>query len=147
MEIGKETIIILALLGILCLAYVGYSTYQSYIKIQSKGQIKTVNLKVFKDAQCTIPLTEINWGQLTPASTTTYTAYILNSGNIEGILNMTTENWNPSNANNYITLNWDAEGKTITPNQIMAITFTLTISPYIQNITDFSFEIKIIIYY
>ncbi|MEM2972088.1 MAG: hypothetical protein QW270_06690 [Candidatus Bathyarchaeia archaeon] len=143
MEIEPYKATIILLIAFLIIG-ISYSVYINYIKISSQGIIKTINLKAYQDSACTIPLTKIDWGTLTPDTIATYNIYLLNDGNTNTTLTMTTEDWNPSNAINYISLTWDAEGKTLEPNKPLQVTFTLTISKDIERINSFSFYIIIL---
>jgi hypothetical protein len=116
----------------------------NYLRIPNTGKIKAIQLEIYKDADCTTPLIQINWGNVSPSESYQYEAYIINKGNIPLTLTMKTENWNPSNAKDYITLTWDRENATLQPNSPLKATFTLTIASTIPtNITNFYFEIVI----
>ena len=134
---------LLILMAIFLIIAIGYCAFRNYVKIPSEGRITTINLKAYQDSQCLIPLTSINWGILSPSSNRSYTAYLLNYGNVNTTLSMKTQNWNPENATNYLTLTWDAEGKILEPNKPLEVMFTLMVSSDIEGITDFSFEILI----
>jgi hypothetical protein len=58
---------------------------------------------------------------------------------------MTTEGWNPAEAEGYITLTWDKEGATLNVKQLVKATLTLTVSASVTqtNVRDFSFTIVI----
>src|SRR5512140_8707 len=73
------------------------------------GTINAVNLGVYTDSACTIPATALTAGTLNPSGTATQTVYIKNTGNIPETLTMTTSNWNPTNANTYLTLSWNRQ--------------------------------------
>jgi hypothetical protein len=57
---------------------------------------------------------------------------------------MSTDNWSPSNAGNYLTLNWNYDSNPVAVGNVVHITFTLTVSPSIEGITTFSFDINIV---
>jgi uncharacterized repeat protein (TIGR02543 family) len=101
-------------------------------------------LGIYSDSACTTPKTDISWGDLQPGSSTHQTVYIKNTGNVAATLSCTFGNWVPSGAASYITVTWDKEGAPIAPNESVAATFTLTVSPSITGITTFSVEINII---
>jgi hypothetical protein len=50
---------------------------------------------------------------------------------------MTTENWNPQNAPNYLTRNWNCNGQQLNPLEVVQITLSLTVSSSIQGIKNF----------
>jgi len=57
---------------------------------------------------------------------------------------MYTSNWNPSNASDYMTLSWDYGGQSINPDEVVQVTFTLSVDASIDGITGFSFDITIV---
>jgi hypothetical protein len=71
------------------------------------------------------------------------TVYIRNEGNTAATLSMATSNWNPSNASDYMTLNWDYEGQALNANEVIEVKLTLSVSASIVGITSFSFDITI----
>ena len=57
---------------------------------------------------------------------------------------MQTSNWIPTNAQNGITLSWNAQGRILAPNEVAQATITLIVSPMIDaTITTFNFNIQI----
>jgi len=130
----------------LALSLVGpvLSAVQTSRTVSNTGTVKAIGVGVYWDNQCTNPLSSINWGTLEPGSSTNVTCYIRNEGNSPSNLSMTKSNWNPPNASNYITLNWNYGGQIINPSGVIQVTFTLAVSASIQGITSFSFDITII---
>jgi len=112
--------------------------------IPSSGTVTTVNVGVYTNPTCTTNCTSISWGTISPGSTATYTVYVKNSGNAPVTLNMTTSDWSPSNANQYITLTWNRANYTLAAGASISATLTLTVSSSISSsITNFSFNIVI----
>jgi hypothetical protein len=111
--------------------------------ISNTGSVKAIGVGVYGEQACTNPVYSINWGILEPGSSVDKTVYIRNEGNTAAKLSMTTSNWNPSNASNYITLTWNYGGQTINVNAVIQVKFTLTVSSSISGITNFSFDITI----
>jgi hypothetical protein len=107
------------------------------------GVIANANLGLYKDRSCTQNLTSINWGTIYPASNVTATMYIHNQGTVNVTLQKATSNWNPSTASNYLSLNWNYTGQTIKPADTLHVTFTLAVSPNINSISTFSFNINV----
>jgi hypothetical protein len=116
----------------------------AYQQIPNVGVVKAVRVGVYEDAKCSTNVTSINWGILEPGAVTNFTVYIKNEGNTPLILNMTTDDWEPENASIYITLKWNLEGSRINPSDVIPANLTLSISPNIEGITNFSFEIFIV---
>jgi hypothetical protein len=111
--------------------------------VSSSGTVTTVNVGVYSDSACTLPLTSINWGTISPGTTVTRTIYVKNTGNTQITLSMTTNGWNPTSANGPLTLTWNREGATLNAGISVAATLTLSVSSSISSITTFSVTIVI----
>lgn len=111
--------------------------------IGGTGSIKSVGLGVYWDQQATNATTSLNFGQLEPGSSKNFTLYMKNLGNSALTLSMTTKNWSPTGASNYMTLTWTREGQNINPTQIIAFVITLSVSASVQGISSFSMDIII----
>lgn len=136
------TILVLSIASIGSIGLVIYFSTSGVYTIRNIAIITSVEFEVTWDITGTKPCSEINWGTLTPGSNKNITLYIRNAGNrMTGSFN--TSNWFPTNASNYITLTWNFGEAPLYPNRIRTTIFTLSISPSIQNITDFSFNILI----
>jgi uncharacterized repeat protein (TIGR01451 family) len=103
-----------------------------------------INLGVYKDSACTQTATAIDWGTLAPGSTATYTLYVKNTGNARETLSLSTTDWSPSAAAQYITVTWNQNGASLNKNDVVQATLTLTVSLSIDSsITSFSNSIII----
>jgi len=71
------------------------------------------------------------------------TAYIRNEGDETVVLFMRSDNWDPSVASDYMTLSWTYIGQTIEPQEVVELEFVLAISPEIEGITNFHFDIMV----
>ncbi|MFX0080047.1 MAG: hypothetical protein ACFE8O_12495 [Candidatus Hermodarchaeota archaeon] len=111
--------------------------------MRGTGSIKGVGLGVYWDPQCTDATSSLEFGQLEPGSSKNFALYIRNEGNTLLTLNIVSENWDPANAADYMTLTWNREGQQIDPDEIMGCTITLSVSPNIQGISSFSLDIII----
>ena len=143
-KINASIILAIALTGIIVSALAA-SLLTDLQRVPNQASVKAVRVGVYSDSACTNNLTSINWGLLTPETSYTKDVWIKNIGNTRIMLNMTTEGWNPSYANNYITLGWDREGQLLNATQSFKAVLTLSVSTDITstNITDFSFNIVI----
>ncbi|MGB9693302.1 MAG: hypothetical protein ACPLYF_00495 [Fervidobacterium sp.] len=135
LPLGLILILLIASVGI------GYAILQYFYHIHSVGNIQTISVQI-KDDNGNI-LTSIDWGTLTPNSTKNFHVFAINNGTVPITLNLLTENWNPTNASNFISLSWDYLGDTINPGMQHPIIFTLTVNPDVSNISSFSFDIVI----
>jgi len=112
--------------------------------IPSNGTLISVGVCVFWDQACTNPVSSIDWGFLRPDTSTNHTVYIHNNGTAAEVLSMTTDNWNPTEAASYITLDWDREDHVLYHDAVVSATLALSVSPDIDNIETFSFNIIIV---
>lgn len=120
------------------------STLTNSQKVQNFGNVKTtVNLGIYSDQGCTIPLMNITWGEVIPGQNYLRTIYIKNLGNVKVTLSMRTGNWTPSQTSSYLTLTWDRENTPLDAGLSIRATLTLTVSPTAQG-GPFSFDILII---
>jgi len=113
-------------------------------RITNRAAIKAVNVNLYQDPALTVPLTEINWGVLELGEEKNHTAYIENDSNVPVMLVLTTDDWSPVNASNFITLTWDYDGQPIAVGGSVEATFTLAVDPAISGIETFSFDIVIV---
>jgi hypothetical protein len=111
------------------------------IRIPSVGRIKAVGVKFYWDEACTKEATQLDWGTLTPGATYGVTLFCKNIKNTPVTLNLTTNNWNPPNANQYLHGDWNyTAGTIIQPEQTIPIQFQLTVNTNITGIDHFSFD-------
>ena len=112
--------------------------------ISNVGTIKTVNVGAYKDSGCSVPLTYIDWGFVDPGSVVNRIAYIRNEANVPVFLNLTTQDWIPADASDFMNLTWNYDGTEIAVDGVVQVVFSLTVSPDISGITSFSFNIVIV---
>ncbi len=111
--------------------------------ISNVGSVKAVGVGVYWDSACSNAVSSINWGMLNPGSSKNETIFIRNEGNTTVTLTMTTSNWNPPNASDYLTLNWNYNGQALEVGEVIQVTLTLSVSSSIDGITSFSFDITL----
>lgn len=127
-------------LGVLAVASV-FASLTTKVSFPSSGSIKSVGLGVYSDRWCRFTLSTLEFGELDPGSSQSFTLYLKNVGNSELTLSMTSENWNPVNAPDYMLLSWNRDGYTIDPGESVSCEITLSISNSIQGIDAFSLDI------
>ena len=142
----SEIAVTIALLGLVMytLALSALGTVQTNRTISNAGTVKAIGVGVYSDSECTSPLSSIDWGTLEPGTTKDVTCYVKNEGNSASVLSMETSNWSPPSVSDYMTLSWDYTGQPLNPDEVVEVTFTLTVSPSIDGITSFSFDIVIV---
>lgn len=101
-----------------------------------------LKLKFYEDVDCTIALTQIDWGTLEPPDSKSRIAYVKNYGDVPFNMTLSTQNWNPAEGETYMTLSWDYTGQTISVGEVFQVTFTLEVDSGISE-GSFSFDIVI----
>jgi hypothetical protein len=140
---GAMLILITYTLG-LSLVSQAFPAAQTSKTLSSTGTIETIGVGVYTNIQCSSPLTSIAWGTLEPGENQTVICYIKNEGDLPSTLSMYTSNWNPSSAENYLTLSWNYDGGYINPDDSVQVTFTLSVDESIEGVTSFGFDITIV---
>lgn len=134
--IGATAILIVA--GLYTFALTTTTTQQ---KISNTGTIKAIGVKVYSDPNCTQKITQISWGEMEPATSKNVTVYVKSVSTTPITLTVYTENWSPQNCIDYMNLTSIQNNITMQPSEVISTTLTLAISPDIEGIIDFSFDI------
>jgi len=131
-------------LAIAILAIVGIVIYinRTYV-IHNTGRILTVGVEFYQDANCTIKVNEINWGEVYPGFTYNRTLYCKNIRNLAVTLNLTVTNWQPENASLYLTAGWNYTDTVLQPGDVIPIQFELNVSSDVDEIENFSFDFNV----
>jgi hypothetical protein len=111
--------------------------------IHNQGIIKTININVYQDANCTLPLSVINWGTVEPSETRNVTAYLRNEGNTPILAFISTNNYDPLNASLFLQVYWNYDGSSIEPFQVFQAAIFLHVASNVTGINGFSFDIII----
>ena len=111
--------------------------------VNSSGSIKAINVGVYSDLACTQEVSSIDWGTPEPGDVVTRTIYVKNTGNANMTLYLSTNNWSPVNATNYLSITWDEESTMLSPDEVVEAIITLTVDNMIIGIDNFSFELVI----
>ncbi len=137
-------VVALVIIGV-ALALTTFAAITTSTAVSSSGTVSTsAGLAVYSNSACTIPLSSISWGTLTPGGTTTQTIYVKNtSTGLSLSLNMTTSSWSPASANGPITITWNQQSTDLQPGASVAAVLTLTVSSSISDVTSFSVNINI----
>jgi hypothetical protein len=112
-------------------------------RIPNTGNVKAIGVDVYSDSACTSPITLIEWGTVNPGTTKNFTIYVKNEGNVNIVLSIVTNNWDPSSASNYLTLSWNRTGYLLSPGSSVRGVLSLSVSSSISGIESFSFDIVV----
>lgn len=119
------------------------SLVQNSRTVSSAGSVKGIGVGIYWDSSCNNRVSSITWGVLEPGSNKTVTVYVRNEGNAVTTLSKSVQNWSPSTASSYMTLNWNYAGQTLSVNQVLQVKLTLVVSSTISGITSFGFDITV----
>jgi hypothetical protein len=142
-KISLGAVIAVAVTG-LFLTMVTAGVLTSSQTVMSQGTVMSaVNVGVYTNSQCTTNCTNIDWGTLSPGTSTTRTVYIKNTGSLPVTLSIGATNWVPSTASSYLSLTWNRGNYVLAVGSSVSATLTLTASTSAGSITNFSFDIVI----
>lgn len=100
----------------------------------------TGNVKTLGDLESDTSF--IEWIDLETNSTRTHNISVRVTGNSPAVLSLSTGNWTPSNASDYLALSWNYTGATLQPYVWTPIELTMTVA---SNATGGNFAFDIII--
>ncbi len=144
MTIEKQMyfLVTLVTISIFVIAMLDIISLKPYF-LESSATIVYFDSMVYETQEALKEVTFIQWGSLSPSENKTLTYYVRSNLKTSGVLTVTTSKWQPSDANDYISFEVTPENEMFNPQQIKPLNFTLRISPAIQNITNFSFQITL----
>ncbi len=104
----------------------------------------TVSITVYADSACTQTATSIDWGNLGAGATVSRTLYIKNTGNAPVMLSLSTNGWTPIRTQQYLTLSWNLDGRTLAINEQVQANLQVAASESVDTgITNFGFNVVI----
>ncbi len=113
------------------------------LTINNTGNVKTINLDAYWNANQTSPVSSLMWGSLWAGQSRTHSFYVYNSGNTAETLAMTTLGWSSTAAQNGIAVTWDAQGATLGAESNLLVTVTLMVKSSASGFTNYSFTIML----
>ncbi len=141
-KISNGALIAIAAIGILATILTAGLLTSNQTK-NSSVITSDLNVGVYIDNACTTNCTRIDWGELAPNNSTTVTVWIRNSGTVPTTLSMTTDSWDPPDANAYLSLSWNREGYSLPVGSSASADFTLVVSENPGDLRTFSFNIVV----
>jgi hypothetical protein len=142
-RMNKPKLVLIFVAVILAAFLSGYAVANltTQTKIGNFATIKTVGLTIYSDQNCTQQLTQIQWGILEPNSSKTIICFAKSTSNTAITVTVTTQNWDPANSPQYMTLTATPNNFSLNPSQTIQVALTLTIAENVTSITNFSFDI------
>lgn len=110
--------------------------------------VTDVSLSVYDSISATTEIISINWGTLLPTETKTFKLYIQNDATINMSISITSQNWNPTYAEDSINFTysegsmWSGHYPILCPNQRASIWLDITANENPPS-GDFSFDVVI----
>ena len=120
-----------------------YGLLSTVLPIETTGSVVTINVNVYWEVGCVNKVSSIDWQSLGPGDSRIVTVYVKNTGHVPMTLELSTDDWSPQSAEPYIALYWDYTGVTLQPGDVVQVRLTLMVSPNINGVTNFSFDILI----
>ncbi|NWG10442.1 hypothetical protein HXY33_01635 [Candidatus Bathyarchaeota archaeon] len=146
-------IVVVAVASILLTTFVAVLLSRTQnLTIPSVGTIYVVGVEIYGgDMKTTDGQQYIDWGTIRPGVSINRSFYIRSNSTVDIKLNLSDMNWNPHGLSGNITLSWDYNGTTISSDEAIYVTLTLSASTddafvsYLMSndIQEFSFDIHI----
>ena len=102
-----------------------------------------IEIDVYSDSACTEPISSVEWGSIEAGRSKDRIVYVKNNGDHEVSLSLSTDDWSPSSASQYMQLSWDYDGSVLQKGAVEQIMITLTVSSSISGVSNFNFNIVI----
>jgi hypothetical protein len=136
--------VLLALILTISLLMLGFFALHNVFRIPNVSgvYIMSSNIGVYWNARGTLPVSTINWGNVSVGSEKDVTVYVKNLGPDALILSMNTSSWSSSAASLKMYLCWDFNGKQVEVGSMVKVILKLFVSPDISGVSDFSFNIN-----
>lgn len=134
-QLAAVVIVALVITAVVVGAIVYYS-----LTLSGSGTVLAIGLEAYTDAGLTERASSINWGTIPPGGYSQVTLYLHSNSTGPSTWTLSTQNWQPANAQNYMILTWSYDNAEVQPGETEAVTFTLAVNQSISGITNFSFD-------
>jgi hypothetical protein len=137
-------IILLSVILVASTAAVTYAVLSASGKIGSSGRIIAIGVKVTAVGS-NQDLTSIDWGDLTAGATSTRQFCVINNGTVPTTLSMSSGDWIPLIAQQYLTITWNYASSTVLqPDASQTVTISINVNQYVTSVNTFTNTIYII---
>ena len=103
----------------------------------------SIEIDVYSDSAGTQVVSNVVWGDIEVGNSVSQTVYLKNSGDDGVTLSLSTENWSPAIATNYLQLTWNYDGTIITAGEVRGIILTLSVASSVSGVDIFNFDVVI----
>lgn len=135
-----KLLVVLVIVNSIFVALIGSTQFKVF---RNTAIIKSIEVGVYWDANCSDPVEGIDWGVIGPAESNTAVVYMRNEGNWEFHLLMYAVNWSPPEAESYMSLTSDYQGQSIPVGGSVRVELILSLSEDVKDITSFNFDLVI----
>ena len=113
------------------------------VTFQNTVFVKTIDVGVYCDANCTSLIQGIDWGILEPGENRTNDIYLRNEGNTEISLSIWAANWSSSEAEEFMSFDAIHQSEPVQIGETILVRLILHLLPDIRDIDSFNFDIVI----
>lgn len=141
----KKPIAILSAILITSLICTAFAVLTGIYTIPNTGTLRTdLQLAAYEDVDCTIPCTNITWGNIEPNVKNYKTLYVKNLNTVPISISSHTENWNPAELADYVTFSGTLySSPNLASGESNMFNIQLTINGTYTGEPDFAFDIVI----
>jgi len=126
--------------GLILCVFMFLATTKTIVNVSA---VEGNEVGVYWHSNCSNRVSSIDWGALNPGSVKNIAVYVRNEEEEPMYLILSTTNWNPPEASEFLNLGWNYTAWRMNPGEALQITLTLSVSRYIEGISRFSFDILI----
>lgn len=142
--VTRNQLVGVTIVGLIIVAVVTASIVYFTLRVHGTGTIKLIGLEAYGDPETTQVISSVNWGELTPGGYSQVVLYLKSTSTAPANLTLSTDSWSPSEAANFLTLEWDYDGSALQPGEVRGVLFTLRVSGSVTGITSFEFDMVIV---
>lgn len=139
----EQLVFIVAIAALVAVTQSPVFAFQARRSLTAQGIIKYGNVGVYQDANCTTPMTAIDWGSLYPGDRVTNTLYVQNQVADNVTLGVDIVDWTPVAAASYLSVTWELDRNVLDDHEVARLDVTLNVSALIRDIDSFSFTLSI----
>lgn len=114
-----------------------------FIVLFNSGRIYSYGVSTWKEEACIEPKEYVYWGnfEAQEGKTKWRSFYVRSDSNTPITLNITSQGWNPEEAEGFLIFGHNYDGTVMNPGEVIEISVSLYCDPNIHGIYDFSFNI------
>lgn len=135
-----KLVVAFAVVNVLLIAVISSSQFRVF---RNTAIVKSINIGVYWDVNCTDPVGGIDWGVIEPDENKTVEVYVRNEGNWEATLSIWAANWSSLEVEGFMSFTSDYQGQPLGVNQVLPVAFVLSVSAETKDVDSFAFDIVI----